>query len=395
LTGVEAVSNAVPNFKEPPAHHARQVLVLLSFFVFICFGGVSLLANIYHVNLVEGKTVLSQIAAAIFGQNSIMFFVIQVTTALILTLAANTAFADFPMLFSVMSRDGYAPRQLSRRGERLSYSNGIIILTILASILLITFNGDTHLLIPLYAVGVFTSFTLSQTGMLVKWFREKTNGWHYKACINGFGALVTLVTTIVIAVTKFIYGAWIVILVVPILMAIFLKMKRHYVAMAEQLRLSPEELDTINLDKDTYKNHVIVPVESVNKASLRALRYAKTICGSITAVNIATDVESEERIREKWALLHTDIPLVVLYSSIRKVLEPLLEFIESYEANSYKKGDMITIIMPQFSVSTWWHIFLHNQTRVFINKELLKHKHVVVATMPLQLRKDKQITPSI
>ena len=178
-------------------------------------------------------------------------------------------------------------------------------------------------------------------------------------------------------------------------MAIFLKIKRHYLAVAEQLQIPVEELEHLDLEKETYRNHVIVPVESINKASIRAIRYAKTISDHVIAFNIATDHQAEAKIKEKWHHLHTEIPLIVRYSPYRKVIEPLLEFIESYEEHSYKKGDMITIILPQFSVRTWWHVFLHNQTRLFLENNLLKHKHVVVAIMPLQLKRDSEVLPNI
>lgn len=391
LTGVEAVSNAVPNFKEPTTKHARMVLLLLSFFVFLLFGGISVLANFYHVVPLHGKTVLSQIAGEVFGAHSPLFYIFQAATMLILALAANTAFADFPMLFSVMSRDGFAPRQLSYRGERLSYSNGITALTLIAALLIFIFKGDTHRLIPLYAVGVFISFTLSQSGMFVKWLRSKEKGWVFKAIVNGVGAIVTFVTVIIIGATKFIHGAWIIVLVIPILMLIMLRIKRHYLAVSLQLRLPLEELEAIDLSKDTYRNHVIVPVESINKTSIRALRYAKTISNNVVAFNISTNTETERRIREKWSLLKTDIPLIIKYSSQGKVIKPLLEFIESYEQHNYQRGDMITVILPQFSVRARWQILLHNRSRARIQRDLLKHKHIVVATMPLRLKHDDEI----
>lgn len=391
LTGVEAVSNAVPNFREPAIKHAKLVLTLLSFFVFLLFVGISILANLYHVIPVEGKTVISQIAGEVFGGRNIMYFIFQAATMLILALAANTAFGGFPMLFSVMSRDGFAPRQLSARGERLSYSNGITVLTIIAGLLIFIFSGDTHRLIPLYAIGVFISFTLSQSGMFVKWLRSKEKGWKHKALINGVGAFVTLVAAIIIGFTKFMHGAWIVVLIIPILMLFMLRIKRHYLAVAEQLRMPSEEIAQLDLTKDLYRNHVIVPVESVNKASIRALRYARTISKNVVAFNVAINEEAEQKVREKWDLMQTDIPLVVKYSPYRKVIEPLLEFIESYEEHSYKKGDMITVVLAQFSVRVWWQVFLHNQTRVFLNRDLMKHKHIVIATMPLQLKKDNEV----
>ncbi len=390
LTGVEAVSNAVPNFKEPAPKRANTVLLMLSIIILILFGGISYLASLYQVGISPDKSVLSQISEQIFGRG-FMFYFIQITTMLILGLAANTAYAGFPLLFSLMARDGYAPRQLTQRGERLSYSNGILVLTLLAGILIVVFKANVTSLIGLYAIGVFISFTLSQAGMFVRWLRTREKGWRYKAAINGFGTLVTLFTVFVIAYTKFFMGAWIVAVAVPILMFVFLRIKRHYLAVSLQLRLQPQELESIDLSKDTYRNHVIVPIESVNKASIRALRYAKTISNNIVAFHVAIDEESERRTRERWQMLHTDIPLIIKYSPYRKVIEPLLEFIESYEEHNYTRGDMITVILAQFAVRTWWHIILHNQSRLFLQRDLLTHKHIVVATMPLQLKKDNDV----
>lgn len=390
LTGVEAVSNAVPNFKEPAPKRANTVLLMLSLIILVLFGGISYLANLYQVGIDPSKSVLSQISEQIFGRG-FMFYFIQITTMLILGLAANTAYAGFPLLFSLMARDGYAPRQLTQRGERLSYSNGILVLTLLAGVLIVVFKANVTSLIGLYAIGVFISFTLSQAGMFVRWLKTKEKGWQYKAVINGFGALVTLFTVFVIAYTKFFMGAWIVAVAVPILMFAFLRIKRHYLAVSLQLRLKPQELESIDLSKDTYRNHVIVPIESINKSSIRALRYAKTISNNIVAFNVAIDEESERRTRERWQKLHTDIPLIIKYSPYRKIIEPLLEFIDSYEDHNYTKGDMITVILAQFAVRTWWHIFLHNQSRIFLQRDLLTHKHIVVATMPLQLKKDSEV----
>ena len=237
LTGIEAVSNAVPNFQDPAPKRARKVLMFLSLIILTLFGGVSYLANLYHVIPAADNSVLSQISGQIFGQG-FMYYFIQITTMIILAMAANTAYAGFPMLISIMARDGFAPKQLSHRGERLSYSNGITILTIIAGILIVIFKADVSSLIPLYAIGVFISFTLSQSGMFLRWIRSREKGWIYKACVNGFGALTTLITVIVIATTKFLAGAWIVILIIPLIMLVFFTIKRHYAAVATQLRYS-------------------------------------------------------------------------------------------------------------------------------------------------------------
>jgi amino acid transporter len=398
LTGVEAVSNSVPNFKEPSTKNAKKVLLLLSGIILVLFGGTSVLANIYHATPGAGQqTVIVQMADEIFGRatflNSAMFYFITGTLFLILVLAANTAFSGFPMLVSVIASEGFVPRQLKMRGDRLSYSNGIIILSIAASLLIIVFNAKVSALMGLYAVGVFISFTLSQTGMLVKWFREKGKNWKTKAIVNGAGAAVTGVAVVIIAITKFHEGAWIVVIVIPILITLMLKVKTHYVAIAKQLRIRPEEYGTLDISRDHYRNRVIVPIESVNKSSIRALRYAKTISDNVTAFSVTIDDESEQKLRNCYEKVNTDIPLKIIYSPFRKVIEPLLDYIKSEEYN-YQPGDIITVILPQFEVRKWWQRLLHNGTRVFIERQLMKHKHIVVATIPLQLKDDDEVLKS-
>ncbi len=393
LTGVEAVSNAVPNFKEPSPKNANKVLLILAFLVLALFGGTSILANIYQVEPSVDKSLLVQMASSIFTQGSIMYFIIAATTFIILVLAANTAFSGFPMLVSVMAREGHVPRQLSMRGDRLSYSNGIILLSVFASVLIIIFQANVTSLIGLYAIGVFISFTLSQSGMFMRLIRRKEESWLFKSMLSGFGALVTSVVVIIIAITKFNEGAWIVVFLIPILSVLMVKTKKHYVAVSKQLRLSLEELASVDLSKDVYRNRVIVPIESVNKASVRALRYARTISDNVVAFTVFIDEESGNKLKERYSKLNTDIPLIIKYSPFRKVIDPLLKFIESAEYD-YKKGDMITVILPQFEVRVWWNKLLHNRTRVFIEKKLMKHKHIVVSIMPLQLKDDEFVLKS-
>lgn len=387
LTGVEAVSNAVPNFREPSTKNAKTVLALLSTLVLIVFGGTSIIANYYPIDPQNGA-MLVQIAGMVFGNTNIFFYLITGLSFLILVLAANTAYFGFPNLISVMAKEGYVPRQLSMRGDRLSFSNGILLLSGIAIVLIIVFQADVTSLIGLYAIGVFISFTLSQTGMLFRWFKNKGKKWTLKAAINGFGALVTFAVVIIIAFTKFAQGAWIVVVVIPLMILMMLKVKRHYIAVKSQLKITPEELEQIDIEAEKYVNRVIVPIESINKSSVRALRFAKTISDNVVAFTVAIDEESAKEVREKYSHLKTDIPLIVKYSPFRRVVDPLLKFIESAEYE-YTKGDMITVIVPQFTVRRWWHRALHNRTRVFVERELLKHKHIVVAVMPLQLKDDE------
>lgn len=386
LTGVEAVSNSVPNFKEPAARRAKWVLLLLALVVFILFGGTSLLANIYHVvPVTDGHTVLSLINEAVF-ECSYVYYIIQAITAIILAMAANTAYAGFPMQLSFMARDGYVPRRMAYRGDRLNFSNGIIVLTTFAALLIVIYQNDTHSLIPLYAVGAFISYTLSQIGMFVKWLRSDEKYRLGKAAINGVGMFVTGSAALIIGVSKFKQGAWIVFLVIPVLMLIMLRIKRHYIMVAEKLRLNPEEIAAVDLTRQNYDIHVIVPIDSINRASIRALRYARTLSNKVVAFHVAINDEKEQRMKEQWRQLTTDIPLIVKYSPYRKILQPLLDYINSYEENQYQKGDIITIVLSQFAIHSWLDYFLHNQTRWRISKELMKHEHVVIATIPLQLK---------
>lgn len=388
LTGVEAVSNAVPNFKDPSTKYAKRVLFLLSMIILILFGGTSVLANMYNVNP-EGNAMLVLIAEEIFG-HGFMFYYITATTFIILVMAANTAYSGFPMLISIMAKEGYAPRQLNMRGDRLSYDNGIIMLSIVAMLLMIAFKAKVTSLIGLYAIGVFISFTLAQSGMLKKWIKSKEKGWKLKAAINGTGAFVTSIVVIIIAFTKFREGAWIVVILIPILIFLMFKVHKHYRAVVQQLRIDEREVAQYDIDHVTYRNRVIVPISSVNKSSIRALKYARTISDNITAFCVAIDEEAEKKIKEKYNTLNTDIPLVIKYSPFRRVVDPLLKYIESTEYD-YQNGDMITVILPQFAVKKWWHRILHNNTRYFVEKELLKHKHIVVSVMPLQLKDDDYV----
>jgi amino acid transporter len=298
LTGVEAVSNAVPNFKEPSVKNAKSVLVILSMLVLIVFGSTSVLANYYHADPEKGA-LLIQMCRMIFTENNAFFYIFTALSFIILALAANTAYFGFPNLISVMAKEGYVPRQLSMRGDRLSFSNGIMLLTSISILLIVVFRANVTSLIGLYAIGVFISFTLSQAGMFLKWCREKDGKWGFKAAVNGFGAFVTFTVVIIIAITKFSQGTWIVLIVIPILIVLMFKVKRHYVAVSKQLGMKTEELKAINIENDRYRNQVIVPIASINKSSIRALRYAKTISDNVIAFNVSIDEESAGKIRER------------------------------------------------------------------------------------------------
>lgn len=384
LTGVEAVSNGVPNFRPPCQMNAKAVLLLLAVVVLVIFGGTSYLATLYHAVPNPEETVISQIATQVFGVG-FMFYAIQITTALLLIMAANTAYSDLPLLLSLLAGKGYAPRQLAQRGERLSFSNGIILLALCAGILIVIFNGETHLLLPLYAVGVFASFTLSQSGMFLRWLRTKTPGWRHKACINGFGAVVTFLTVLIILVTKFLAGAWIVCVLVPILILVMFKVKSHYNQVASQLSLPLEDLNHEICAFREEIEHVVVPVDTLNKASLKALLYAKSLSENIVAFHVSVDEEATSKLKRKWEQCNLDIPLVIKQSPYRELVKPLLEYLKS-EEHASKPGDMISVVLPQFVVSESWQNILHNQTAAAIRNKLMRDTHLAIIMVPYVLK---------
>ena len=393
ITGVEAVSNAVPFFKKPSTQNAKRVLLLLALCVFGTLAGTSLLAVNYHVVAGGGhpQAVIVQLAQITFGHGTFFYFYIVASTFILLVLAANTAYSGFPLLLSLIATDGYAPRQMNRRGDRLSYSNGILALSAAAALLIVVFRARVNALIGLYAIGVFISFTLSQFGMFRRWLRVKGRHWHWKAGVNGLGACITALAVLIIAVFKFEEGAWIVIMLVPTLVYGMLKIKRHYTAVARQLRVSDPKAAREDLKHHRYRTRIIVPLEGINRASIRALRYARTISDNVTAFSVAIDSATVDKLRDRWNKMNTDIPYIIRLSPSRRVPRPLLEFIESEEYD-YRKDDIITVILPQLSVRRWWHHLLHNHTRRAIERRLLLHKHIVVAVMPFQLKDDHVVT---
>ncbi|WP_238903532.1 APC family permease [Clostridium sp. YIM B02506] len=383
LTGVEAVSNSVPNFEEPSQKNAKIVMILLAALIFFIFGGTSVLAIFYTaVPIPNGPTVISQIAFGIFN-NGVMYYIIQFSTAIILLMACNTSYTGFPMLMYIVGKDGFAPRQFTIRGKRLSFSFGIIALSFIACILVIIFKADTHRLIPLYAIGVFISFTLGQIGMVNHWRKSREKGWVKRALINGFGAVVTLITTIIILIEKFQEGAFIVAILIPIIILIQMRIKAHYDRVACRLSVSQLKLSKVNF-KIKYKHIVIVPIASLNKATIGALQYAQSIGQEVIALNISPDMESMAKLKKRWSELDTDIQLVSHYSPYRAVVTPLLKNIVKI-LDETKEDEKVTVIVPQFVTHERWGEVLHNHTSFFIRETLLRNKDVVVATYPYHL----------
>ncbi|MBL5793452.1 APC family permease [Bacillus sporothermodurans] len=340
LTGVEAISNAVPNFRKPAAKNAAATLALMGILLAILFTGITFLAYWFGIAPKGNETVVSQIAAQTFGRNFLYYFV-QGTTALILVLAANTGFSAFPMLAYSLAKDKYMPRMFSIRGDRLGYSNGIIFLSVASIILIIAFKGKTEHLIPLYAVGVFIPFTLSQTGMILKWIRQKPEGWVIKLITNLVGALISFLVLTILFVTK-LHHVWAVVIFLPIVVFIFHKIKRHYDAVGEQLRVSQP------IAQDIEGNVFIVPIAGVTTVVERSINYAKSLTDQVIAVYIAFDKEDEKKMEKKWEELNNGVRLVTLYSSYRSIIYPLNKFLETVQAKAIKNHYMVTVLVPQF-----------------------------------------------
>lgn len=379
LTGVEAVSNAVPSFKEPSQKTANHILFMLGGIIVFIFGGTSFLASVLKIIPIPEKTVMSQIASSVFG-SGFMFYLLQVTTSLILLLAANTAYNGLPILLAILAKDGYMPRQFSQRGAKLSFSNGIIFILIVASILLIVFKANTHALIPFYSVGVFVSFTLSQSGMLIKWIKSKEKGWRHKSLINGFGALVTFVGTIVVFVTKFSQGAWALAIAIPLIMLFMAKSHKHYTAFAKQI--SAEGYSYVYTESTSNnKTPCVVLVRNISKAMLKTLDYTKNISSNIIVLHISTTPSHTERLQKQWEQMKIGMPLTIIEAPYRDVLTPLETYITEYE-KKLKKGEHLTVILTKFIGESWRDIIFHNQTTYHMERKLRKHRDVITVLVP-------------
>ncbi|MBC8162024.1 MAG: APC family permease [Roseiflexaceae bacterium] len=365
LTGVEAISNGVPAFRKPEAHNAATTLLWMVGLLGVMFFGISFLANHYGAVPREGVTVVSQIAIAVVGTGPAFLF-IQVATALILVLAANTAFADFPRLASLLSSDRFLPRQLSQRGDRLVFSNGIIALSVFAALLIIVFQAHEQAMLPLYAIGVFISFTLSQFGMVVHHRRIKEAGWQRGQIINAVGGVLTSIVLLVL---------------LPILVVIFQSIRQHYSDVAAQLSL--EQKPCI----EAVRRHTaLVLVSGMHKGVIPALQYGLSLApDNVQAVYIDMEPESTCRLQAKWEQWGCGVPLVVVPSPYRSLLRPLLNYID--EVDRLYEDDVLTIIMPEFIPSRWWQHLLHNQTALFIRTALLVRRGRVVTSVPYRLEK--------
>jgi amino acid transporter len=400
LTGIEAISNGITAFKEPRSRNAGITLIWMAIILATFFLSISFLAS--HIGAIpsESETVISQLGRTIFGGRGIPYLMIITATTIILIMAANTAFADFPRLSALAAGDGFLPRQLTFRGSRLVYSNGIVTLSIIASILIIIFKASVSLLIPLYAIGVFLSFTLSQIGMARRWWKvghlkkgEKIvergstlryeKGWQYKMVVNGFGGLCTAVVMLIFAVTKFREGAWVVLIIIPVLVKVFFTIHHHYKDFASQLTLDKFS----GLPARNTRHRVILPVSGVHQGTLEALRYAKLLSDDVTGIHVSIDDAETEKVQKKWKTWGEGTRLVVLESPFRLFIEPLLEYIEDI-IDHRQPNETITIVVPQFMPSKRWHHALHMRTADVLRQELLSKHGVVVTDVPYHLHEE-------
>jgi len=394
LTGVEAISNGITAFNEPRSKNAGLTLIWMSVILGSLFLGISHLTGQIGAVFSEGETVISQLARTVYDGRGPLYLAAIGATTVILIMAANTAFADFPRLGALAAADGFLPRQLTFRGSRLVHSNGIIALSVIASLLIIAFKASVTLLIPLYAIGVFLSFTLSQFGMARRWWKvghlepgqrvveagstlRHESGWQTKMLVNGFGSICTAVVMAVFAVTKFRDGAWIILILLPILVTIFYTIHRHYKALARKLSL--ESFDGI--PARTTRHRVILPVSGVHQGTLEGLRYAKLLSEDVTAVHISIDPAETEKVQKKWVTWGEGTRLIVLDSPFRLFVEPLLQFIEEL-LKRRQPNETITIVVPQFIPSKRWHNLLHMRAAEALRSELLSKPGVVVTDVP-------------
>jgi amino acid transporter len=397
LTGVEAISNGIPAFKEPRSRNAGITLIWMAIILGSLFLGITFLAHQIGAVPSESETVISQLARTAFAERGFFYLVIIASTTVILIMAANTAFADFPRLSALAAADGFLPRQFTYRGSRLVFSRGIVALAGIASLLVILFKASVSALIPLYAIGVFMSFTLSQAGMAHRWWKighlapgeeikeqgstlRYEDGWKLKMVINGFGAVCTFVVMLVFAVTKFSSGAWIVIILTPALVIVFYAIYKHYKDLAGHL-----SLDDYGAPPRVARHRVIVPISGVHRGSLLALRYARALSSDVTAVHVSVDPDEAEKIKHKWEKWGEGVRLVILDSPYRLLLEPLLEYIEEV-ADQRQANEVITIVVPQFVPHQWYHNLLHTQAAFLLRLALLFKPGIVITDVPYQIR---------
>ena len=378
VTGMEVISNGVKAFRQPEPKNAATTMVWMSIILASLFTGISWMAYHYGIVPKPNETVVSQLARLTFGTGPV-YYAVQIGTMALLVLAANSAFAGFPHLASILARDGFMPHQMATFGDRLVFSNGIMILGFFACLLLVVFEGDTHALIPLYAIGVFVSFTLSQAGMVKRWLVKKGPHWQTKLVVNGVGALTTGIATVIIASTKFTQGAWIVFLLVATLMLMFQGIRAHYMAVKEQIALDRRGARP----PLPGRNIVIIPISGLNRAVVRALDFARSRPGEIRAVFVDVDPEESAKVKIQWAQWGGGVNLIALPSPYRSVLGSLLDYVE--ELLEKDQTTWVTVVIPEILPAKWWQGILHNQRALMLKAALLFKDRVIITDVPFHL----------
>jgi len=376
MTGTEAISNGVGAFKAPSSKNAATTLGWMATILAVFFLATSYLARHYGVMPTDAETVTSQLGRHIFG-GGVLYYLLQYSTFALLVLAANTAFADFPRLSSILAGDRYMPRQFAARGDRLAFSNGIIVLALVAIALVWLFKGDTSALIPLYAIGVFVCFTLSQAGMVVHWRKTREPGWERRAWLNGIGAVATAAVAIVQVATKFTSGAWIVVLIIPTIIVVLRRIHRHYEHFEQEVAFNGQS-------PIMFLHHtVVVPVNGITKPTAGALVYATTISEDVRAVYVEVEPDKTAELRRRWETWDIGVDLVVMPSPFRSVLRPLVDYVDDLTARG--EADLVTIVVPEIVPRSWWGHLLHNKTSLFIRTAFLFRPNVVVTTVPYRI----------
>jgi len=386
LTGIEAISNGVPAFRPPEAKNAGRTLIVMAILMGILFLGSVGLTQFLGVVAGSQETILSALARNLF-RNTPAYFLVQISTMLILAVAANTSFAGFPRLAAILARDSFIPRQLSQVGDRLVFTNGILLLSAGTAVLIIVFKGDSHALIPLFAVGVFLAFTLSQIGMVLHWRKIRDANWHIKAFANGLGAVVTAITLGIVGYSKFLEGAWLIFLLIPILVGVFLSIARHYREVARQLSLRGLPPDI----RPAPRPRIVIPISGVHRGIIDAVDFAMAISSDVTGVYVEIEPGLGEHVRETWERWFPDVPLVVLPSPYRSIIGPLLDYLDETDLR-HNDGKLATVVLPEFVPARWWHALLHNQTTWMIKTALLYRRRTLgyqraIIDIPYHLKK--------
>jgi amino acid transporter len=395
LTGTEAVSNGVPAFKPPEPRNAQRVLILMGLFFGSIFLGMSFLASQLGIlpDPTEQETVISQLTRTFVGGGSPYHYLVQVSTAILLVLAANTAFADFPRLSSILARDGFLPRVFQFRGDRLAFSYGIVVLAAIAVLLIVAFGGSVTNLIPLYTVGVFVAFTLSQSGMVRRWrrLRDEVAGWRRRALINGIGAITTGVVAVEVAAAKFALGAWIVLILIPLLVAMMLFIERQYRSASVALAVRPDAA----IPRARREERVVVPVPGINRAVVQAINVGRSIASDVRAVLVSDDPEEAARIRSQWERQLGDIPLVFVESPYRALVGPLLAYLDVLDQAwpPDKNAPITFVIVPEYVARSWWERILYNQSARRLRTALLGRRHTVVVNVPYRREDPDESVP--